>query len=106
MARKIKIEFNDKTYVLEYNREAIVKLMGSQKDDDSEIAQAVNVIYYGLYKHHKYDMPDKDDIYGWVIAMGEQLKPFVEALQKSIQEILETVKSEQKQGNLKWEVVE
>lgn len=105
MARKIKVQFDDKTYILEYNRESIIKLMSSLSDDESEIEQAINIIYYGLWKHHANEMPEKDLIYGWVIAMGSDLKPFVEELQKSIQEILETVKGEQKQGNLKWEVV-
>ena len=106
MARKINIEFNDTTYTIEYNRESVVKLMGSLKDEDSELEQAIVIIYYGLWKHHKNNMPDMDDVYGWVIAMGEgQLKDFVEALRVSIQEVIETVKSEQKQGNFKWEVV-
>lgn len=104
MAR-INVEFNDRKYIIEYNRRSIVKLMESQNEKDSEIESAVKIIYYGLYKNHSNDMPDMDDIYGWIIAMGEQLKPFVEALNGLIQDVLTTVKNEQENKGFKWGVV-
>lgn len=106
MARKIEIEFDEKTYVIEYNRESVVKLMSSQNDDESDVEKAVNIIYYGLYKHHKYNMPDKDIIYGWVMALGKDLETFVKELTTCIEEVLTVIKSEQKSGNLKWGVVQ
>ncbi len=104
MAR-INIEFNDKKYSIEYNREAIVKMLSSNKNDDSEVEQAVSLIYWGLYKHHKNEMPEREEIYSWLLSMGDQVESFVKALQSSIEDVLTAVGKEQKQGNFKWEVV-
>ena len=104
MARIIDLQFNDKTYSIEYNRASVLKLFTLKSNDKDEIEGAIDLIYCGLLKHHENDMPDRDEIVGWVLAMGEDIKPFLEELQKSIQKTLELVQSEQKSKNLKWGV--
>ena len=106
MARKIKIQFNDRDYFIEYNRESIVKLMSSLQKHKDGLEQAIDLIYYGLLKNHANEMPERDLIIGWAIAMGDQLKPFAEAVKDLVQDVVTIIQSEQKQGNLKWEVVD
>ena len=65
--------------------------------------QIINLVKCGLTKHHKDDMPSDDDIFGWVMAMGESVKDFAEALHEMVQGVLDTFKTETK--NLKWEKV-
>ena len=104
MARIIDLEFNDKKYSIEYNREAVLKLFSLKKDDDDPMESAINLIYCGLMKHHKDEMPDREVIIEWLLAVGEDIKPFVEELQKCIQEVLEVVQADQKSKNFKWGV--
>lgn len=104
MARIIDLEFNDKTYSIEYNRESVIKVMANRKENDDVIDIAINLIECGLLKHHKEEMPNRDDVVAWLLALGEDLPKFVEALQDSVQEVLEVIQSEQKSKNLKWGV--
>ena len=103
MARIIDLEFNDKKYSIEYNRESIVKLMSVSKNDDL-MENAVSLIECGLYKHHKEDMPDRDSIIGWLLVLGDDLKDFVEALQESVEEVLKVIQNDQNSKNVKWGV--
>lgn len=104
MARIIDLKFNDKTYSIEYNREAVMKIMTTRDEKDDMIEVAIKLIECGLTKHHKNDMPDRDDIVGWLLALGNELPTFVQELQKSVQEVIEVIQSEQKSKNLKWGV--
>lgn len=107
MARKITIEFNDKTYIIEYNRKAVAKLFAEINDKKSAldgVDSSILMIKYGLLKNHSNDLPDDDTICGWVLQLGDSAEQFVKTLQELIQEVLQTVQSEQKQGNLKWGV--
>lgn len=104
MARIIDLQFNDKKYSIEYNRESILKLMANRKDDDDIFDMAIQLIECGLLKNHKNEMPSRDDIVGWLLSMGDDLPKFVEALQESVSEVLEVIQSDQKSKNLKWGV--
>ena len=101
MARKIELEFYDNTYIIEYTRASVKEIF--LKEGKDEIEQVVALIKGGLQLHHKDNMPTDDEIFGWVMALGEDLKPFAEALQAMVQEVLETFKTDRK--NLKWRKV-
>ena len=98
MARKIELEFYDNTYVIEYNRASVKEIIS--KDEKDEIKQVITLIKAGLEIHHKDNMPSDDEIFGWVMALGEDIKPFAEALQEMVQEVISTFESDRK--NLKW----
>ena len=105
MAR-IELSFYDKNYTIEYNR-AIVKEFLRNKDkldQKSEIDQVVALIKFGLEMHHKDDMPEDDVILDWALALGEDLKGFIEALRDLIQGAIASIEEDRK--NLKWAKVE
>ena len=101
MAR-IELSFNDKNYVIEYNRASIREFL-KHKDDKDELEQVVTLIRCGLIMHHMNDMPSSDEIFGWVLSMGGDAERFVEALREMIQDTLNVLKADRK--NLKWEKV-
>lgn len=103
MARtNIKLEFEDKTYIIEFNRSSVRDFLKIKEADP--IDQAIHMIKVGLKMHHANEMPDDDQIFGWVMAMGDDMKEFGETLQTMVQEVLETFKQDRK--NLKWGKVE
>lgn len=102
MAR-IELSFYDKKYTIEYNR-ASVKEFLLLKDEGDEIDRAVALIKCGLTMHHKDNMPSDADVLGWVMALGEDLKNFADALQGMVQDVLTTLQADRK--NLKWGKVE
>ncbi len=104
MARIIDLDFNDKKYSIEYNRIAIVKLMAERDENDDTFDSAVKLIKCGLLKNHEKDMPTDDDIAGWLLSLGDDLQAFVEALQESVQSVLEIIEKDKKAKNLKWGV--
>lgn len=101
MAR-IELSFQDKKYTIEYNRASIKEFI-AVRNKGSDFDKAVALIKCGLLKHHSQEMPDDDAVLGWVMAMGEDLKDFIEALQGLIQDALNVIKADRK--NLKWEKV-
>ena len=98
MARKIELEFYDKKYTIEYNRASVKEIILNNKQDTIE--QVVVLIKSGLVIHHKDNMPTDEEIFGWVVALGEDVKEFATALQEMVQEVLDTFESDRK--NLKW----
>lgn len=102
MAR-IELTFYDKSYIIEYNR-ASVKEFLMLKNKGDEIEQVVALIRCGLVMHHEKDMPTNNDILGWVLALGEDVKDFANALQGMVQDVLTTLETDRK--NLKWGKVE
>ena len=84
MARIIDLQFNDKKYSIEYNREAVLKLYTLKDEQEDTMESAINLIYCGLLKHHKEEMPDREVIIGWLLSMGQDTKAFVEELQNCI----------------------
>lgn len=103
MGRKIDIEFNDKTYTIEYNRSVVVKLIRETQKNKDEMETAIDFIQFGLLVHHEKDMPSREDILGWLIVMPDGDK-FVEALQGMVQEVISCIEQDKKKGNFKWEV--
>ena len=101
MAR-IELSFNDKNYTIEYDRASIREFLKSKEGKD-EIEQVICLVKCGLLKHHKEDMPSEDDIFGWVMAMGENVESFADTLHEMVQGVLDTFKNDAK--NLKWEKV-
>ena len=101
MAR-INLSFNDKDYVIEYNRASIKEFL-KVKDKLDDLDQVIALIKCGLTMHHKNDMPTDDEVFGWVLAMGDEVKDFAEALREMVEEALNAIKTERK--NLKWEKV-
>ena len=104
MGRIIDLQFNDKNYSIEYNRESIVKLMENYDEKAPTIEIAIKLIQCGLMKNHQHEMPEKEQIVSWLLMLGDDLPKFVEALQESVQEVLKVIESEQKTKNLKWVV--
>jgi len=100
MAReKIELSFYDKTYTIEYNRASIKEVLKHESDQD-EADKIVALIRSGLLINHKDNMPSDDEIFGWIVAMGDEAKEFAEALQEMVQDVLNTFESDRK--NLKW----
>lgn len=105
MGRKIDIEFNDKTYTIEYNRSNVIKLIREMQKNKEETDMAIDTIYYGLLLHHENDMPSRDDILGWLMVIPEEdSEKFVSTLQELVQEVISCIEKDKKQGNFKWEV--
>lgn len=104
MARVIEIEFNDKTYLIEYNRRAVVKFMTSQSKNNDDFEVAINLIKCGLLKHHEKELPTDDVIFGWVLAMGDDAKNFIKALKECIEEVITTIKADKETSGFKWGV--
>lgn len=102
MAR-IELSFYDNKYTIEYNRASIREFL-SLKNVDNEIDQVVALIKCGLQMHHEDDMPSDEMIVSWVLALGDDVKPFAEALTSLVQDVLEALKADRK--NLKWGKVE
>ena len=103
MAR-IELSFYDKTYTIEYNRESIKDFLMLKKEGVEEIEQVINLIKCGLKMHHADDMPSRDVILAWVMAMGSDIKDFTTALRDLIQGAIEALEVDRK--NLKWGKVE
>ena len=101
MAR-IELSFYDKKYVIEYNRASVKEFILAKPKNEFE--QVVLLIKCGLEMHHKKDMPSDDDIFSWVMALGDSMKSFAEALRDLIQGVLNTFEEDRK--NLKWGKVE
>lgn len=102
MAR-IELSFYDKKYTIEYNRMSVKEFfMNEGKGDDLD--KAVTLIKCGLKMHHAEDMPSDADILGWVMALGEGLNDFAQALRGMIQDVLLVLETDRK--NLKWGKVE
>ena len=106
MAR-INVEFYDKKYTIEFDRESTKEFFKIRKDFNKETKdpldktrQLIDLIKCGLMKHHADDMPSDDEVFGWVLAMGEDAKPFMEALVDMINEIMQTVQTDRK--NFHW----
>ena len=54
--------------------------------------------------HHADNMPSDEEVFGWVMAIGDDTKAFAEALQQMVQEVLDTFENDRK--NLKWGKIE
>lgn len=105
MGRIIDIEFNDKTYSLEYDRYAVLKFMELQSNQKGDgVTSAINLVHCGLIKHHSQEMPENDEILGWLLVMGEDLEAFTQELSKCIEEVTTALQETKKSGNLKWGV--
>ena len=105
MARKqIELSFYDKKYLIEYNRASIKTFLRFKDKETDEIEQVIMLIKCGLEMHHKDEMPEDDIIFGWVLALGDDIKEFAKALQEMVQDVLDTFKSDRK--NLKWGKIE
>lgn len=102
MGRKIELEFYDNKYVIEYNRSSVKEVLNSKTDD--ELQNAIVLIKSGLIMHHKDNLPTDDEIFGWVMALGEDVGEFAKALEEMVQGVLNTFKEDRK--NLKWGKVE
>lgn len=105
MAR-INLSFYDKDYTIEYNRAIVKKYLSNQQKLETldPIDQVLALIEYGLEMHHKDDMPSRDVIFDWVMALGDSLAEFVEALKDLIQGAIASIEEDRK--NLKWAKVE
>ena len=99
---KIELEFYDKKYTIEYDRMSVKKVVSFKGEDD--IDNVVNLVKCGLYKNHSKDLPNDNDILGWVLALGEDVIDFAQALQEMVQDVLDTFKEDRK--NLKWAKVQ
>lgn len=104
MGRVIDITFNDKSYALEFDRYAVLKFMELQNSGDSDgVTSAINLVHCGLIKHHSNEMPENDEILGWLLVLGDELEPFTKELSKCVEEVT-TALQNTKSGNLKWGV--
>ena len=110
MARKIKLQFYDKTYTIEYaNRievkEYFSKLSEVKNDDNIEngIKALVILLKAGLVEHHKSEMPSDKELERWATAIPNA-ELFYKTLMGMVQEVISVIDGDTK--NLKWEVEE
>lgn len=110
MGRKIKLQFKDKTYIIEYANRLEVKKYFVQlnelngKDDfESGVKALVLLVKAGLVAHHSNEMPSDEDLENWVISIPNANK-FYEQLMSMVQDVISTIESDTK--NLNWEVVD
>ena len=108
MARKIKLQFYDKTYTIEYANRIEVKEYFAQlseiKDDktiESSMKALIILLKAGLIEHHEKEMPSDKDIERWATSMPNAQK-FYKTLMSMVQEVVSAIDSDTK--NLKWEV--
>ena len=124
MGRIIDIQFNDKTYTIEHDRASVYAYFGNKlkqlENQDANIEDIkneelvkkvmssitlddiVDIVYYGLQKHHKDDMPSKDELFGLIVVLPN-LEGFFTEVVNSIKEVLSAIK-EDKKGNATWGV--
>jgi len=104
MARKqITLSFYDKTYTIEFDRASVKEFLKVQ-DVGDDVDKVVALIKSGLVKHHKNELPTDEQIFGWVMAMGNDINEFAEALHGMVQDVLLALEQDRK--NLKWAKVE
>lgn len=122
MARKIKLNFRDKTYIIEYsNRSEVLgyfselnklssKVLKDNKEVDIENLDVEGsldalklLLKAGLVEHHKDDMPSDKDLENWVLIIPNATK-FYETLMSMVQDVLNTINDDTK--NMSWEVEE
>ena len=108
MAKKIKLQFYDKTYTIEYaNRievkEYFAQLGKVEKKDTIEngIRALVLLLKAGLVEHHKEEMPSDKELERWATSIPNT-KEFYETLMSMVQEVISVIDKDTK--NLKWEV--
>jgi len=122
MARRIKLNFRDKTYIIEYsNRSEVLgyfselnKLSSKVVEDNGKVdvenldvegsLDALKLLLKaGLVEHHKDDMPSDKDLENWVLIIPNATK-FYETLMSMVQDVISTIEDDTK--NMSWEVEE
>ena len=103
MARIIDLQFDDKTYSIEYDRRSVYRLMSETSEDKNQLDQVIDFVYFGLLKHHKDEMPTKEEITDWLIVIDD-LQGFATELANCIQETITSIKEDKERGNVKWGV--
>lgn len=122
MARRIKLQFHDKEYIIEYSNRAEVlsyfaeldivskNVAGKDKEVDVENFDVENgfnalilLIKAGLVEHHKDDMPSDSELARWVLIIPNP-NEFYETLRGMVQDVISTINDDRK--NMKWEVEE
>lgn len=102
MARIIDIEFNGKQYTVEYNRIALLMLAQNKVNEDETISSLVNLLHYGLYKHHKNDMPSDDELLDLLNSVDD-LEGFMQVLGECVRETAQAIQDNSNQPkNAKW----
>ena len=121
MARKIKLDFYNKQFVIEYaNRSEVKEYFANLKQYKKNIDKIINdkniseketietgygalriLIKAGLVEHHANEMPSDSDIDRWISSMPNA-KQFFEKLISMIQEVMSEIGEDRK--NIKWEV--
>lgn len=110
MAR-IKLQFYDKTYTIEYANRSEVKeyfaqlqpLIGQEENAKNSIKALTILIKAGLVEHHENDMPSDADIDRWITSIPNP-DEFYKKLMSMVQLVINSIDSDSK--NLKWEVEE
>ena len=108
MGNIIKLQLNGQTYILEFNRRAILKMeedgligtKGEQLQKEHPLEFAYNFIRYAFYKNHR-DLSDKeiDEIVDNIDNLAEFIKALTEILQNSIS----VIQGKAEGKNAKWE---
>ena len=94
----INLSFRDRDFIIEYNRSSVKYVLTHQKEE--LIDQLIVMIKGGLLMHHEKEMPTDDEVFGWVMALGDDMKVFAETLEEMVQGVLSTFEEDRK--NLKW----
>lgn len=108
MSKKIEFDYEDKKYVLEYNREAI-KIIENQGFDLNEFANKpmtmVDLAFKGSFiKNHRNEKNAKvEEIYSQMGNKEELAKHLLEMIQETYDTLFE--ESEDKSKNIGWKVV-
>lgn len=110
MAKRIKLSFYDKEYIIEYaNRFEVKEYFGKLKvvEKNNEVKNGIQALCIllkaGLVEHHLNDMPSDNDLERWATSIPNA-KEFYDYLMSMVQEVVSVIENDTK--NLKWEVVE
>lgn len=104
MARIIELEFKGRTYTIEYNRLSLLALAQHKVDENDAITSMVNMLHYGLLKHHKDNIPSDDELLD-LLACIDDLEGFMKELGECVAETAQALKENSNQPkNAVWRV--
>ena len=105
MGRTIDIELvlenKTKTLTIEYDRETVLQLMEAQGKETSGVGSAIDLLYYGCLKHHRKDMPTREEL-ALLIVSVEDAEGLIQILTEMIKEVVDAFQQAKTKGNSKW----
>lgn len=105
MGRTLDITIDGKDFTIEYDRESTLQLMEAQEKENSGVGSAIDLLYYGCLKHHRKDMPTREDLALLMVSVDD-FEGLVKVLTDMVQEVVNAFQknNSEKTKNFKWGV--